>query len=729
MNLNRTIVKPAVNVSRRALGHLKTKNNSATTNVTAATTIRWYSVHGKPPATSDPTHPSTTVSRLTVSDLYKKYQQHEPISMLTAVDYHSGMTVDQAGVDMILVGDSLGMTALGYDSTVPVTMNNMIHHCRAVHRGSTRSFLVGDMPFGSYEFNEDAVRNAIRFVKEGNMQAVKLEGTDKVPQIRGIVSAGIPVIGHIGLTPQAINQLGSYKVVGKTPKEAVKLWESAQEIQESGASMLVLECVPQRIAQQITESLHIPTIGIGSGPCSGQVLVFHDLLGMYHHFTPKFCKQYLSLNEAMKTACKRYSNDVKARVFPEVGKHTFIIAEQAYKAFLGEISERTRSGVQAQDSPSNIESPRTDHQHHQKQHKSKSTHLHLNRDPIQEIVVLGSGATGAMMSTALSGMGKSVTMVPARGDVTPPTNKSTVDTACIDIAISSPGDHQRSVRVRTVNSFDQVAKDIDLLIVTVKNYDTTNVLTKFMQQSRVNIKRVLSVQNGWGNCSSIEQVTKNCGVNPEVYQASLYTGCKKIGNSAISVTHDKIDLRLPELLKQSPIGDLFSGTESHQSAAQQLFTVGFTAYGDQVDWKKMVVNSVINPITAVFNVVNGSIASNEHLRTIATQLTEECMTVIRLLPDAREQFEAHELKTETMINLVMDTALKTQDNISSMLSDIRSKRGNTEIDSLNAVFVQRASELGVELPVNQVMIQMVRYKSSDTSSPTPVTAPGVINNL
>ena len=246
--------------------------------------------------------------------------RHEPISMLTAYDYPTALIMDQASIDIILVGDSLGMVVLGYESTLPVTMEDMIHHCKAVARGAKYALLVGDMPFMSYQAStEEAVRNAGRFLQEAGMNAIKLEGgRERAETIRAIVSAGIPVMGHLGLTPQSIHKFGSYRPQGRDAGAAFKLLEDAQILEEAGCFSLVLESIPKRLAQLVSQRLTIPTLGIGAGVgCDGQVLVTHDLLGIFERFTPKFVKQYANLAGEMKRAFNEYKAEVKASAFPD----------------------------------------------------------------------------------------------------------------------------------------------------------------------------------------------------------------------------------------------------------------------------------------------------------------------------------------------------------------------------------------------------------------------------
>ncbi len=266
----------------------------------------------------------------TVLTFKEAKEKHEKLTMLTAYDYSTAKLIDEAGINSILVGDSLGMVCLGYEDTLSVTMEDMIHHTRAVTRGAKNALVVADMPFMSYQTSVyDAVVNAGRLMKEGRAQAVKLEGgKEVVEQIKAIVNASIPVVAHIGLTPQSINAFGGFKVQGKSEEAAKRLLEEARAVEEAGAFAVVLECVPAKLAEFISKQISIPTIGIGAGAgCDGQVLVYQDMLGMYSDFVPKFVKQYAKVGEVMKKAFEEYIKEVKDGVFPEE-KHTFKIDEE-----------------------------------------------------------------------------------------------------------------------------------------------------------------------------------------------------------------------------------------------------------------------------------------------------------------------------------------------------------------------------------------------------------------
>ena len=257
--------------------------------------------------------------RVTIAEIREMKQRSEKIPMLTAYDYTTAKTVDEAGMPLILVGDSLGMVMLGYESTIPVTMEEMLHHTRAVVRGARRALIIGDMPFMTYHISvSDALHNAARFIQEGGAQAVKLEGGQIVAEkVRRFVECGIPVMGHIGLTPQSIHQLGGFKVQGKTEEAAERLLKDACVLEEAGAFAIVLECVPAPLSKLITQRVSIPTIGIGAGPdCDGQVQVISDILGLYSDFVPKHAKQYVKLAEEIRAAVANYMAEVKSVSFP-----------------------------------------------------------------------------------------------------------------------------------------------------------------------------------------------------------------------------------------------------------------------------------------------------------------------------------------------------------------------------------------------------------------------------
>jgi 3-methyl-2-oxobutanoate hydroxymethyltransferase len=274
----------------------------------------------------------------TLNDFLRMKKDGEKIVMLTAYDYPSARLAEEAGVDVILVGDSLGMVVLGYDSTVPVTMADMTHHTRAVRRGARETFVITDMPFLSYQISPaQALENAGRLVQDGGCEAVKVEGGEEIAaQVRALTRAGIPVCAHVGLTPQSATALSGYKVQGRTAEAANKLLRDALALEEAGAFMIVLECIPVQVAQLVSGRLSIPTIGIGAGAaCDGQVLVWHDTLGMFDRFTPKFVKKFETLGVKAREAVGAYAREVREGTFPGP-EHTFTMNEAELKRIYGD---------------------------------------------------------------------------------------------------------------------------------------------------------------------------------------------------------------------------------------------------------------------------------------------------------------------------------------------------------------------------------------------------------
>jgi len=287
--------------------------------------------------------------RIILSQLRKKYISGVPLTMLTAYDYTSSIHLDRAGIDVALVGDSLGMVMLGRNGTNTVTMEEMIMHCNSVSRGCSRAFIVADMPFGSYQTsNEDAVRNAVRFVKEGNAMAVKLEvtgsgSTSTADRVKAIVDAGIPVMGHVGLTPQTSPVVDGYHAQGKTAESAYNIYADAVNLQKAGCFSVVVESVPELLGQAITKSLAIPTFGIGAGKyTSGQVLVYHDLLGLYPDFVPKFCKVYVNLSDVISKGLSEYKREVEERSFP-APEHVFSMKSEEWQKAIEKIEQSKKT--------------------------------------------------------------------------------------------------------------------------------------------------------------------------------------------------------------------------------------------------------------------------------------------------------------------------------------------------------------------------------------------------
>ena len=283
-----------------------------------------------------------TVKKLTITDIHAKVANGEPIFQVTAVDYPTAKLVDEAGIDFILVGDSLGMTVLGLASTVPVTMEQQLHHAAAISRAAKHAIVVGDLPFGAYHAcKEDAINNAIRMQKEGGCDVVKLEGGKEfAPMVRAVVDAGVPVMGHMGLTPQLVSKLGGFRVQGKDVATGLRLIEDALALEEAGCFAVLLECIPDRVARLITERLHVPTISCGAGPwCSGQNMVLHDMIGFFDRPMPRFSKKYVDVSAAIRQALDAFQTEVKAGQFP-APENCFTIKDDDLLALQSALGER-----------------------------------------------------------------------------------------------------------------------------------------------------------------------------------------------------------------------------------------------------------------------------------------------------------------------------------------------------------------------------------------------------
>lgn len=287
-----------------------------------------------------------TVKKLTIGDIQAKVARGEPLFQVTAVDYPTALLVDQAGIDFVLVGDSLGMTALGLTSTIPVTMEEQIHHAKAITRAVKHAIVVGDLPLGAYHAcKEDAINNAIRMQKEGGCDVVKLEGGKEfAPMIRAVVGAGVPVMGHMGLTPQLMAKLGGYKVQGRDVAAGLRLIEDALALEEAGCFAMVLECIPDRVGKLITERVNIPTISCGAGPwCDGQNMVLHDMVGFYDRPIPRFNKKYVDVAAEISKALTMFQEEVRSAKFP-APENCYSIKDEDYEALLEELRRRESSG-------------------------------------------------------------------------------------------------------------------------------------------------------------------------------------------------------------------------------------------------------------------------------------------------------------------------------------------------------------------------------------------------
>ncbi|EFC37549.1 3-methyl-2-oxobutanoate hydroxymethyltransferase [Naegleria gruberi] len=690
-----------------------TRKSWVSSTINGKKTIRNYSVHTSPKSNKASSQEKESIRQelvpVTLQCINYKYQNQIPLTMLTATDFHSASVVDQTNCDMILVGDSLSMTALGQPNTTSVTMDEMIHHAKAVKRGSQYSFLIGDMPFGSYVTDDAAVHNAVRFIKEAEMNSVKLEGGERVAsKIKSIVDAGIVVIAHIGLTPQSCNQLGGFRVVGsKNCSEAIQLWKDALAVKEAGASLIVLECVPQKLASLITKHIGIPTIGIGSGKCSGQVLVYHDLLGMYSKFTPKFCKQYLNLNPIMIDACENYVKDVVNGEFPHKS-HTFIIKDDVYSVVSEYIEKDVKNHQVNEIIKSNVDG-------------KKDGQLGVDYNNVGErpkVLILGSGSVGSLFASSLS----------SNCDVKLLSGKKTKLEENIEISTQvREGNETKSIRNTIVNIIsDEELKnawngEIDVLIIAVKSYATNQAIQNMMEglPSLSKIKHIITVQNGYGNEQNI--LTSLSKLNLEGVSMSpinLYSGVKTILNSEDrrvleQSNTDKISISVPKLLVDTKLGNVFSNNSQFQIGSILNSTI-IDGKPKFVDWMKLIINSTINPLASLYQIENGNLLQNLALQNLMKILIKEQVNILRMIPGAIDSLAtAQEMKDKSIEQVVYEKVMKicelTSSNRCSMLVDLENQN-ETEIMYLNGAFVELANKFKIDSPSNKMIVELITAK-------------------
>ncbi|KAL0487535.1 3-methyl-2-oxobutanoate hydroxymethyltransferase, mitochondrial [Acrasis kona] len=634
---------------------------------------------------------------MTITNLRQKHKDRVPITMVTATDYHSGSILDECNVDAILVGDSLSMTVLGHENTTRVNMQQMLHHAECVARAVKKGFLIGDMPFGSYESsNELAIQNAMRFIKEAGMHAIKIEGGDQstIERVRSITSAGIPVVAHIGLTPQTVHATGGYQPFGRTEKEASDLFQQALALQEAGCVMIVLECVPDKVTQQITQRLIVPTIGIGSGPhVSGQVLVFHDLLGMYDDKVPRFCKQFANLHQPMKDAVNSYREEVITGAFPN-SDYTYRIDKQQLSLFLSDLPPLTQEQLQRVTEAemkflqgSNIEQVHT-----------------FDKNKPLNVLVVGAGALGSLIGGKIASKEFHNLWLwdPWVEQVQTMRNKG------LTILNHKESDPQRVYKIN-------ITSDVNELTDTDLKFHVAIVLTKgFSRRAAQVVDKclhptegvVVTLQNGVGNkemiLNELKQVT-----NRPVLRGLVYIGATLIK---------------PGIVKQNSRRDKEIILEYDPQYSIPLLSMlqeaGFAAHASKdistQIFEKLIVNCAINPLTALFGLKNGELAQNPKMRSLVMNIVGECVKVART--DKSIKLETYE--PEKVTEKIMAVAHSTSHNISSMYSDIkrlrekREKGGGgepilTEISRINGAIVQAAKKHNLSVPYNAMLVEMV----------------------
>eukprot|EP01117_Protostelium_nocturnum_P015129 TRINITY_DN5833_c0_g1_i1.p1 TRINITY_DN5833_c0_g1~~TRINITY_DN5833_c0_g1_i1.p1 ORF type:complete len:730 (+),score=268.81 TRINITY_DN5833_c0_g1_i1:211-2400(+) len=628
--------------------------------------------------------------KTTVKDLEKKAQGHIPITMVTAYDYSSAFNVNSAGIDMILVGDSLGMTMLGHRDTTQVTMEDMIHHCKAVNSAVDSSFVVGDLPFGSYETSsQEAAKNAIRLVKEGKVDAIKLEGGSRVKEaVKAIVATGITVIGHIGLTPQTATALGGFKAQGRTATEAKKLMEDALAIQEAGASFLVLECVPEILASHITKQLSIPTIGIGAGVgCSGQVLVYHDMMGLYPNFTPKFSKQFVNLKDSIQTALNNFKNEVVTRKFPSPN-HTFSMKPEEFKNAFGDSTEIPKKINQTEKKIGKGSLP--------VRHKKKV------------IAIVGGGAMASLVGGRLASSGDyDVWMISSWKEHIDIINRS-------GLILQNTDRTTELVSMRATASADEVLEQsgyADLTIVLVKSPQTPLAAQVAAKITNPVGGLVLTLQNGIGNR---EVLAEAIGSDERVLQGVTSQASYVVHSGLVWHTgHGQTMISSPKngAISKANVNEV-ANILSHSGIPTTL-----TENLDGMVWNKLIVNAGINPLTALLRVKNGELAKNLGVRGVLGETVKEGIEVAHSkgihLPYGRDA----ELAVET----VLSVARATGENMSSMLVDVM--RGSpTEIDAINGAIVREGDKLGISVRTNRILCDLMSFSNLNNAPPAPLSS-------
>ncbi|EGD73427.1 3-methyl-2-oxobutanoate hydroxymethyltransferase [Salpingoeca rosetta] len=674
---------------------------------------------------SSPYVPANQRTVVTIPSIHAAYAQGTPLSMITAYDYTSARLAAGAGVDMLLVGDSLGQVMLGYDSTTQVTMHEMVHHCAAVTRALDgapqqaphRPLVICDLPFGSYTRPDAAVDNGVRCVKEGRADAVKLEGGVHAPavidQVTSLVAAGVPVMGHIGLTPQTASAMGGYHVQGRSEAAALKLLEDAMFLQEAGCFAIVLEMVPGKIAEHITQQLSIPTIGIGAGAgSSGQVLVFHDVVGMFDKFVPKFSKQYAQAGAIIADALRSFHADVQAGAFP-TKEHTFLIKSAVLSSFREKAPSVAASAVERARAAVNNGSMGHGHgagkQGRRSYHSStrgldsrgSSSSATVDADLAHEdlnVAVIGGGAMGSLLAARLGEtLAHRVFLVTSWQDQIHAIERQGGVQLVDGTASPAAATHTDPVTSRAIVLNAETLSGppmADVAIVMTKSATTpqaARVARRLLRPNGV----VVTLQNGVGNHQALSR---------ELPHHAVVAG----------VTTDGARIERPGRVVHTGRGDtlIAGGGDVH---AAQLVTALLSSAGfacKQIDdqramnsvvWGKLLINCAINPITAIMDVPNGQLLESSEALSIIEDVVAEVMAVA--------ERKGIVIPFEDPLDQVHTVLRNTAPNFSSMLADVR--RGvATEIDYINGHVVKEGKAMRVRTPMNASLLHGVKALSN-----------------
>jgi len=632
-------------------------------------------MYSTPPPEPETPSASNGVARkkTTVLELRRKQKEKEPITMLTAYDYPTARIMDEEGVDMILVGDSVGMVVHGLDSTVPVGMEEMLLHSKAVRRGAPRTFVVGDMPFGSYEVSPiDAAKNAIRFAKEAGVDAVKLEGGKRVaPAVEAIANAGVLAIGHIGLTPQSSAAMGGFRVQGKSVTAAKDLLEDAKALEKAGACALVVEGVPPVVADYITKNISIPTIGIGAGSSTtGQVLVLHDMAGLNPRKVPKFCKRFADTGSELRRAIRGYVEEVGVRKFPSP-EHEYGMPKaerEKMEALLG-LGAKVAPVMPSAPQPPVLKEKRL------------------------RVAIVGGGAMGSFVAGSLARTGTAdVCMISAWSN-----HVQTISERGLRLDALGGVATSLITTIQATHSPEQAVRDgpFDVVFILVKSPHTAEAAEKAALLVDPNQGCIVSLQNGMGNREVIANVVSrpDMVVQGITTHGAMMEGAGHVRHMGMGVT----TLALPDnaattlqrvggvarLLTLAGIEAVTQGTEEMQSMI----------------WGKLCINAGINPLSALLRVSNGALAENPQYRELLAETVREAAGVAKA--------KGVTLPFESAADAAINVARQTAGNRSSMLCDVL--RGvETEIEAINGVVVKEGNILGTKIELNEHLVSLVR---------------------
>ncbi|KAF4724184.1 hypothetical protein FOZ62_009769 [Perkinsus olseni] len=664
---------------------------------------------------------SKAPKKVTLTQLNKFRRQGHKITMMTCYDAMTAGIAEECGVELLLVGDSVSNVVHGHDSTVPISMDAMILHTQAVRRGLAhhRPMVIGDMPFGSFLTIEDGVKNGARFIKEGGADIVKLESPASSQEfstelIRRMTAAGIGVVGHIGLTPQSHVQMGGYRIQGKAASAACHLIDFAKELEAAGCIMLVMECVPGEVARLVTEAISIPTIGIGSGPdTSGQVLVVHDLLGLTPR-APKLAKQFVNARALMNIGVSKYVDEVKSGQFP--GPETYTRMKPIeYDMLLGELNTTGPAAAVEGESESRPAA-------------EESSRMMMSSNPTR-VAVVGGGAMGTFFAQALSKKVPDVVLMTGPHSHASAMNSAGLD--CIDgqgrALPALEGPHPATTPFRVVHNADECLDAFggttpELVVVASKAWQLEDpaVVKKQLSGLLVDGAPVLSIQNGIGALDALSIVSNN------VFQAVTNVGCNLPRPGVLEVnivpgTEAWMKLIPPKTAAAStsqygedPLARLLTTCFKDAQIPCQVSDAVDDDEAQQMVWDKLIVNSAINPVTAVFGVLNGDILDSPQLYSLASAAAHEAYNVARVM--------GVKVPSEYSDELWVETARCTSSNVSSMLRDVRLGRP-TEISFINGQVVRFGSQVGVPTPVNRALVTMVAnmQQSGDAAVDTTLT--------